>query len=164
MKSIGVFVNVSNQFYTVQQTYRGGKVAYDLYLKAAVSGGTLYRAFAYGVQMKDEAMPFIGCLREAGYEPKYKQARIVDARPSIRHTDWNVGIAMDVMRHLHKLDIVVIGSSDPDLAPLIAYVKERGVKVIVFSCRVEAELREIADEVIDIDESILERKIEACPA
>src|SRR4051812_31459320 len=108
MKSVGVFVNVSNQFYTVQQAHRGGKVAYDQFLKAAVGNGTLYRAFAYGVQMKDEATPFIGCLREAGYEPKYKQARVVDSRPSIRHTDWNVGIAMDVMRHLHKLDIVVL--------------------------------------------------------
>jgi uncharacterized LabA/DUF88 family protein len=163
MKSVGVFVNVNNQFYAVAQQHRGAKVDYAAYLKSAVGDGVLHRAFAYGVQMKEEAAPFIGCLRQMGYEPKYRQARMIDGRPSIRSTDWNMGIAMDVMRHVPKLDVVVLGSNDPDLVPLVLYLKERAIKVVILSCRVGNELREAADEVIEINDGILEKKMEVVP-
>lgn len=160
MDRVGIFVNVSNQFYSVSQAHKGAKVDYAKYMAKCFGprGGTLARAFAYGVQMKDESRDFIAYLRHAGYEPKYKQARQIDGRPSIAKTDWNMGLAMDVIRHLGKLDVVVIGSNDPDLVPLVQFIKERAVKVVIFSAKVGTELRSVADEVMEIDLDVLEQK------
>lgn len=160
----GIFVDVSNQFSTVASVHRGAKINYKGYLDSALRGRSLYRAFAYGVQLNTEANEFIFSLREIGFEPKYRIARKIDGRPSIKRTDRNMPLAMDVMRHLHKLDIVVIGSNDPDLVPLVAYIKERGIKVVIFACRVGSELRDVADEVIEVDNTVLEWKAESCPS
>jgi uncharacterized LabA/DUF88 family protein len=67
------------------------------------------------------------------------------------------------MRHVPKLDVVVLGSNDPDLVPLVLYLKERAIKVVILSCRVGNELREAADEVIEINDGILEKKMEVVP-
>lgn len=158
MKSVGVFANVSNQFYSVLSAFRGGKIDYQKYLEKAVGTDELYRAFAYGVQMANEAIPFISCLNKIGFETRYKHARIIDGKPNIRETDWNAGIMMDVVRHLDRLDIVVLGSNDVDLVPLIEFIKERGVKAVIFSCRIPFELRETADQIIEITDDILENK------
>lgn len=162
MKTVGVFANVSSQFYSVLSAYRGAKIDYARYLEKAIGGEELYRAFAYGVQMGTEAGPFINCLNKIGFETRYKPARWVDGKPSIRDTDWNIGIAMDIVRHLERLDVVVIGSNDLNLVPLIEFIKERGVKAVIFSCRVPNELREVADQIIEITEDILENKVVAC--
>ncbi len=131
---------------------------YGRYLRHAVGPDTLYRAIAYGVQLADEANEFINLLRESGYEPKYKPARKIDGRPNIRSTDWNVGMSLDVVRLLDRLDIVVIGSNDSNLIPLVQYCRERGKLVTIFSCKVGQELREAVDAVYDIKQEIIDRR------
>lgn len=160
-KEVGVFVNVSNQFYTVNNTFRGGKIDYQKYLARAVNDNEqLYRAFAYGVQMEREASGFIACLNSFGFETNYKTARIIEGKPSIRQTDRNMDMAMDVIRCLDKLDVVVIGSNDPNLIPLVKFIRERGKKVIILSCCIGRELREAANQCIEIKDDLLEEKKE----
>lgn len=158
-REVGLFVNVSNQFYTTHNIFRGGKIDYQKYLNRAVGDNEqLYRAFAYGVQMDREASGFIACLQQFGYETNYKQARVIDGKPSIRHTDRNMDMAMDVMRCLEKLDTVVIGSNDPNLIPLVKFIRDRGKKVIILSCCIGRELREAANQCIEIKDDLLEDK------
>lgn len=158
-KEVGVFVNVSNQYYTVNNLFRGGKIDYVKYLARALNENEqLYRAFAYGVQMEREANGFITCLNQIGFEPNYKTARLIDGKPSIRNTDRNMDMAMDIIRCLEKLDVVVIGSNDPNLIPLVKFIRERGKKVVILSCCIGRELREAANSCIEIKEELLEER------
>ena len=101
---------------------------------------------AYGVQVKDEAVKFISCLRHYGYEPKYRRPKTYrnGEKETLRRIPWGVGISMDVVRIVsnNKLDVVVLGSSEPELIDLCEWIKERGVKCVVVSCGIPKETRD----------------------
>lgn len=160
-KAIGVFVDIVDQYKKVLKAYKGGKVDYGKYLKKvlAIGDGDIYRAFAYGVQIDNEASGFIVCLKSYGFEPKYKRAILIDDRPNIQETSWNLGITIDIARLVQRLDVVVLGSSDPQLIPAIEYLQEQGIKVIIFSCNIPQELREASNAYYEINEEVLERKV-----
>jgi uncharacterized LabA/DUF88 family protein len=82
--------------------------------------------------------------------------RVLRGKKDIRKADWDVGLAIDVVRIVDRVDQVVIGSADGDLAPLVEWVKEQGCRCIVFACNISRELRDVADEVIEIDDALLE--------
>lgn len=161
MKTALVSVDITNQYYAAAHNHPGAKIDYEKYLAEATKGYNLYRAFAYGVQMNDEAHGFITALRTIGYEPKYRQAVVLRDRPDIRNTDRNMLLAMDVWRVIDRIDVVVIGSNDPDLAPLVNRIKELGIQVIVFSCGISRELKDAADRFIEIGSTIMERRTNA---
>jgi uncharacterized LabA/DUF88 family protein len=163
MNSIGVFADVGNLYHCVNKKYGGRKLDYKKYLESVVpDGDILYRAMAYGIQVKDEAAKFISCLRHYGFETKYRRPKIYrngeDGQETLRRIPWGVGIAMDVVRIVsnNKLDVVVIGSSEPELIDLVEWVKERGVKCIVASCGIPREIREASDLWVEIPEDLLE--------
>lgn len=172
-KVVGVFADVSNLYYCIGKKFSGRKLAYDKYLKQAVGTHELYRAFAYGAQLNDEAVNFITCLRHFGYDTKYKKPKqyvapsvapncpkcgeILPAeKREIRKADWDVGIAMDVVRLIDRLDIVVIGSADGDLSPLVEWIKEKGRRCVVLACGISRDLKNVADHWTEIDEPLLE--------
>lgn len=150
-KSIGVFVDVDNLYRMVRKKYEGKnkRLDYKKYLEKAVGEGTLYRAYAYGNQSKEEAQAFISCLKFLGYSPKYPDEI---QRSSF---NWDVGLAMDVVRVIDKLDVVIIGSSDYDLLPLVQWIKEHGVQCNVFACNVGKQLKDACDNYIEITNDLL---------
>lgn len=161
MNSVGVFVDVGNLYHCVNKKFNGKKLDYKKYLEGVVpEGDILYRGMAYGVQVKDEAVKFISCLRHYGYEPKYRRPKTYRSgeKETLRRIPWGVGISMDVVRIVsnNKLDVVVLGSSEPELIDLCEWVKERGVKCVVVSCGIPKEIREAADIWTEIPESFLE--------
>lgn len=163
VKSVGVFVNSSLLFYVVQAQYKRSnpqaKIDYTAYLNHAVGDdGKLYRAFAYGAQIDNEAAGFIECLQRTGFETRYVPAKCVNGKHHVLDTDRNIEMAVDVIRIAHRLDVVVLGSNDPDLIPLVKFIKEKGTKVVIFAARIPRELARAADEVREITESILELK------
>lgn len=152
MKTVGVFVDVGNIFYCIGKRYDGRKLNYSKYLDFIGKDEAIFVARAFGVHLNDEAIKFITCLRHYGWDPKYRKPR-----PGKR-VDWNVGIAMDIVRLVanNKLERVVIGSSSPDLVPLIEWIKEHGCEVYVVACGIPKELKEVADKYIEIPEELLE--------
>jgi len=149
-----LFVDVTNLYYAANHR-NGARIDFEKYLAAASEGFDVCRAFAYGAQMAGEAGGFLAVLRELGYEPKYRTAVVIGERPDIRRTDRNMPLAMDVWRLADRLDVAIIGSNDPDLAPLVRRIKEVGVQVVIFACGVGRELRELADRVIEVGEDTL---------
>ncbi len=110
MHSIGVFVDVGNQFYCVNKKWNGRKIDYDKYLAIAREGGNeeggrLHRAFAFGTQIDNSAVKFVSCLKHIGFIPMYRDV------PQGSWYDWAVGITVELFRHHQKLDEVVLGSS-----------------------------------------------------
>lgn len=157
MKRLGLFVDVGNLYYCVGRKYGdGAKLNYRSYLEEVRKlSPTVTRAIAYGAQVGTQANNFIVCLKKFGYDTKYKEPKET-AEGEFKRVDWAMGIAMDVVRMIDKFDVVVLGSSNPALSSLVEWIKEKGVRVIVFACGIPRELKEKVDRYIEIPEKILE--------
>lgn len=164
-KSVGVFVDLAKLYHAVTLTNKMSRIQYNLYLEGAKRDYELHRAYAYGVQIDGEAESFADVLAGLGYDVKYKRAKRVrnpykpsEFIPSIRETPSNLDIALDVFKNLDYMDVVVLGTNDTEIVPLIEFLKERGIRVEIYSYNIPKELRMVADRCIEIDDSIIEAK------
>jgi len=113
---IGVFVDVQNMYYSARNLYKK-KVDFKSLLKDAISDRKLIRAIAYVIKadVKDETN-FYDALERMGFEVKAKDIQVF--YDGSKKGDWDVGIAMDIMRLAPKLDVVVLVSGDGDFTEL----------------------------------------------
>jgi len=150
---IGVFVDVQNMYHSAKQLYRS-KVNFRTILKDAIADREIIRAIAYVIKadVKDENT-FYDALEEMGFEVKSKDLQIFYG--GAKKGDWDVGIAMDVMRLAPKLDTVVLISGDGDFSDLLEHAKSLGCRteVIAFGKTTSHKLREVADFFIDLDKN-----------
>ena len=148
---IGVFVDVQNMYYSAKQLYKG-KVNFNVVLKEAIAGRQLIRAIAYVIKadVKDEET-FYDALAEMGFEVRSKDLQVFYG--GAKKGDWDVGIAMDVMRLAPKLDTIVLVSGDGDFSDLLEHTKSLGcrVEVVAFGKTTSHKLREVADFFTDLD-------------
>ncbi|MBN1645836.1 NYN domain-containing protein [Candidatus Woesearchaeota archaeon] len=128
---VGIFVDVQNMYYSAKQLY-GKKVNYNLLLKNAVANRQLIRAFAYAIKadMKDEKT-FHDALYRIGFEVKLKDLQIFYG--GAKKGDWDVGLAMDMIRLAPKLDTIILVSGDGDFTELVKYVRALGCRVEVMA-------------------------------
>lgn len=155
-KIVALFADVSNLYYCVGKKYPEHKLDYNKYIVAATGGHDLFRAYAYGTEIKDEATSFKNCLKSFGYTPIYKNPRYNEVKGEYRNFDWAVGLALDVVRIVDRVHTVIIGSSDPDLVPLVEYIHQQGAECSIFACGISKELKEVADSWTEITECLLE--------
>lgn len=160
---IGVFVDVQNMYYSAKNLYNT-KVNFKTLLRDAVANRKLIRAIAYVIKadMKDEHM-FYEALVEMGFEVKAKDLQIFYG--GAKKGDWDVGIAMDVMRLAPKLDTIILISGDGDFSDLLEHAKSLGCRteVIAFGKTTSHKLREVADLFLDLENQkkyLLEKKPE----
>lgn len=147
---VGVFVDVQNMYYSAKNLY-GAKVNFGNILKKAVSDRKLIRAIAYVVRANNpEEQKFFEALELQGFEVKMKNLQIFAS--GMKKADWDVGIAMDIIRLSNKLDVIVLVSGDGDYAPLIEYVRNHGhyIEVIAFGESSSHKIIEEADEFLDL--------------
>jgi len=153
---IGIFIDVSNLYYCVGSKFKR-KLDYKKYYTYVSGLGNVVQAIAYGAQLKNEARGFIHCLEEIGFSAKYKKPKIFNNDGKIRHkADVDVDIAMDIVRKVNEIDLIVLGCADSDLAPLVDWVQECGKNVIVLATGISHELKTAAYSCIEIPESFLE--------
>lgn len=165
MKKLLVVADISNIYYCTQKKF-GRKLDYSKFLDEIKDPEfgvgkpyEIYRAIAYGSEMFNEATGFKNHLRKLGFEIKYKTPKIYPseiAGRENRKADWDVGIAVDVIRILPSVDIVVFATADGDLAPCLEYVESVGKKNFVFGSGISSDLRSLADIWIEISEHHLE--------
>ena len=157
---IGVFVDVQNMYYSARNLYKA-KVNFKTILQDAIANRNIIRAIAYVIKadVKDEKT-FYDALEEMGFEVKSKDLQVFFG--GAKKGDWDVGIAMDVMRLAPKLDTVVLVSGDRDFSDLLEHAKSLGcrIEVIAFSKTTSHKLIEAADLFIDLckDKKYLLRK------
>ena len=148
---IGVFVDVQNMYYSAKHLYNC-KVNFNTVLKQVISRRELIRAVAYVIKadVKDENT-FYDALAEMGFEVKSKDLQVFYG--GAKKGDWDVGIAMDVMRLAPKLDVVVLVSGDGDFSDLLEHAKSLGCRteVLAFGKTTSHRLMEVADLFIDLD-------------
>jgi uncharacterized LabA/DUF88 family protein len=150
---VGVFVDVQNLYYSARNIYNA-RVKFNEVLEAAVAGRKLIRAIAYVVQADmPEEHTFFEALEKAGFELKIKQLQTFAG--GHQKGDWDVGIAMDIIKLMNKLDVVVLASGDGDYLPLLEYLQMSGqfTETLAFGKSCSGKIKEVTDHFIDLDEN-----------
>lgn len=160
-KKIGIFVDTSDLYHKIRRKFGGGKLDYQVYYDTAAEWGSIEYAFAYGMQSEREAGGFIACLKAAGFYVYFKRPRIIRCEDrEIKRCEWGVGIAMEIVSLIKELDIVVLGSSNSDLIPLIKWAKNQDVGVFILASGIPESMKGAADSAIEITEDYLEENAE----
>lgn len=150
---VAVFVDVQNMYYSAKNLY-GAKVDFGSILREGVQDRLLIRAFAYGIKA-DVGLEkeFFDALYYRGFEVRLKDLQVF--YDGSKKGDWDVGLCMDVVRMLPKIDAMILVSGDGDYVPLLDYAKSQGVKteVIAFKKTGSSMLFEAADEIMDLSEN-----------
>ena len=153
---VGIFVDVQNIFYAAKPF--NARLDFEKLMELSVGKRRLIRAIAYVVQSPDvDQSNFISMLQQKSYEVKRKDLR--QRSDGSAKGDWDMGMAIDIMRFVDKLDVVVLVSGDGDFVPLVDLVKTLGprVEVISFTYNTARDLINSADEHIPIEEALLLR-------
>lgn len=159
MKNVGIFIDVSDFYYRIQRRFSGRKLDFEQYFIAANDYGKIYRAFAYGMQRNYEAAGFIKCLQASGFEAKYKKPKIIKVGDrEIKQCDWGMGIAIDIVSLIDKLDVVILGVSNPDFIPLVRWIRDQGVEVIIFASCIPKTLKDSANSAVEITTGLLQEE------
>lgn len=149
---VAVFVDVQNLYYSARNIYNS-RINFNAVLDAAVGGRRLIRAIAYVVKADmPEEQSFFEALEKAGFEVKAKELQTFAG--GHQKGDWDVGIAMDIIKQMNKVDVVVLASGDGDFAPLLEYLQMTGqlTETIAFGKSTSAKIKELTDNFIDLDE------------
>lgn len=150
---VAVFVDVQNLYYSARNIYNA-RINFNAVLDAAVGGRKLIRAIAYVVKADmPEEQSFFEALEKAGFEVKAKDLQTFAG--GSQKGDWDVGIAMDIIKQMNKVDVVVLASGDGDFAPLLEYLQMTGqlTETIAFGKSTSSRIKELTDHFIDLDES-----------
>jgi uncharacterized LabA/DUF88 family protein len=159
MKKVAVFSDVGNLYYCIGKKFEARKLDYRRYMEYVKTFGEVYQAYAYGSQVKDEAKNFVLCLKQIGFMTKFKE----HDREEKRRVNWGAGIAIDVVNVVERVDTVIIGSSDPDLLPVVEYIKSKGVSVIIIAAGIHRDLKKACNSFVEISEDMLEEAKKAEP-
>ena len=149
---VAVFVDVQNMYYSAKNLFQS-KVDFGSVLSSAIQKRKLVRAFAYVIKadvgLENE---FFNALENLGFEVRVKELQIFYG--GSKKGDWDVGLCMDVVRMIDKIDVMVLVSGDGDYYDLLEYAKSRGVRteVISFKQTSSSKLTEFADYFLDMGE------------
>lgn len=152
---VGLLVDVQNMFYSAR-TLHQSKVDYSKLQSQLVCGRKLVRAIAYVVQKPDvDQSAFLEALRRAGYEIRRKDLIVRDDGST--RGDWDVGMTIDALALVQKLDTVVLVTGDGDFVPLVEALKGRGCRVEIgsFEESTSNELMRCCDQFIPISPQVL---------
>jgi uncharacterized LabA/DUF88 family protein len=138
-------------YYSAKNLYNS-KVDFGEILKIATANRNLIRAIAYVIKADvGEESPFFEALENLGYEVKSKDLQVFYGGQ--KKGDWDVGIAMDIMRLASKLDVIVLVSGDGDFSDLLEHASALGCRteVIAFGKSASIKLKDGADLFTDLD-------------
>jgi uncharacterized protein (TIGR00288 family) len=149
---VGVFIDVQNLYYSAKNLFNA-KVNFAAILKTAVFDRKLIRAIAYVIKAQNQdEQKFFEALDKQGFEVKMKDLQIFYG--GHKKGDWDIGIAMDIIRLSQKIDVVVLVTGDGDFIPLVEYLRNHGqyIELIAFSESASSALIKEADEFCDLSQ------------
>lgn len=153
---VGLFVDTQNLYYSAKTTV-AKQVDYEKLLELAARNREMQQANAYVIEREgaNNAFGFVTKLSALGYRVKRKKVRYLQTSEG-GHTaidgDWDMGIAVDIIKSWDYLDVIVLASGDGDFVPLLelAQAKGRRVEVIAFKDTANQELLDLADAFINL--------------
>ena len=122
LKSVSVFVDVQNMYYTTKQAYNR-HFDYNAFWAEVTQGREVVKAIAYATNRGDEKQKeFQNILRGIGFEVKLKQ--FIQRSDGSRKGDWDVGITIDILDYAKNSDVIVLASGDGDFDLLVYKIKK----------------------------------------
>jgi len=156
MKTVAIFVDVQNIYYTTRQSYQR-HFDYHAFWSIVTKNRRVITAQAYAIDKGDSKQQnFQKILRQIGFE--------VNLKPYLQRSDgsakgdWDVGITLDIVDIAPQTDIVVLLSGDGDFSDLLQRIRRRhAVDTEVYGVPnlTSATLIQSADRFIAIDENLL---------
>lgn len=148
---VGVFIDAQNLYHTAKNLYKR-KVNFAAIVKEAVAGRKLVRAIAYVITSEaGDEQAFFEALVKAGIETKSKDLQIFAG--GAKKADWDVGLAVDMIKMAPRLDAVVLVSGDGDFVPLVEYLQTMTqVEAVAFGRSSSMNLKESVDDFLDLSE------------
>jgi uncharacterized LabA/DUF88 family protein len=149
-QKVGIFIDTQNLYHSARSLFNAN-VNYKSLVESAVLGRRLIRAFAYVIKAEsNDESKFFEALAEMGIELKIKDLQVF--YNGEKKADWDVGIAMDIVRMSEKLDAVVLVSGDGDFTEVLKYVRSRGLRaeVMAFRKTTSSKLLEETDSFTDL--------------
>ena len=149
---VAIFIDTQNLYHSAKNLYKA-KVNFAQVIEAALGDRQLIRAISYVVNTESgEELPFFDALEKVGIEIKTKDLQIFYG--GAKKADWDVGMAIDAIKHAQKVDAIILVTGDGDFIPLVEYVKSQGCQVegITFGRSASARFREVVDDFIDLDD------------
>ena len=147
---VGVFVDIQNMYYSARSIY-SKKVNFRAILDEGVGGRNLVRALAYGITTEEaHEGEFHEALGKQGFEVKTKPLQTFIGGQ--KKGDWDIGIAVDILRLEPKIDVAILVTGDGDFVPLVKFAQERGLRVELISFResTSSQLIETVDNYTDL--------------
>ncbi len=131
MKTIAIFADVQNIYYTTRDVY-GRQFNYRELWKQLSAEGKIVIANAYATQKGDDKQhKFQKALEHIGFKVKLKP--YIQRSDGSAKGDWDVGITIDVMDKAKEVDVVVLLSGDGDFDLLLEKIKtDYGVTAKVY--------------------------------
>jgi len=159
---MALFVDITDLYYKLLKKFGSGKLDYGKYLEEAkkILDFSDPKIIAYGCQEGNEASSFIKYIQSLGCITKYKCPYVLKiGNRDIKRCNWLVGISVDIFKEIFENDDtnIIIGVSNPDIIPLVKYLKEKSVSVTIFACNIPASLQKLTT-CIEITEDLLENK------
>ncbi len=151
---VAIFIDVQNLYHSARAIYQK-RVNFKELLNTGVSDRQLVRAFAYVVRTKTgEEKAFFEALTNLGIEIRVKDLQ--EFYGGAKKADWDVGIAVDAIKTMELVDVIIVASGDGDYIPLVEYLKNHGrrVELMAFGKSTSSKLIEEADEFIDLDNDL----------
>lgn len=122
MKSIAVFVDVQNIYYTTRQAY-DRQFNYRKLWQRISSEGEIVSATAYATHRGDDKqLKFQNALEQIGFTIKLKP--YIQRSDGSAKGDWDVGITIDIMEAAKDVDTIVLLSGDGDFDLLLEKIKK----------------------------------------
>lgn len=153
MKRIGLYIDVSNLYFCLYNNLKG-KLNYAALVEYLQPIGDIVIKKAYGAQVKEEAAGFIKTLHGLDFETYYKAPKYFGAK-HVGKADWDVGMAVDIIKDLDSIDMVILATADGDMAPLAEYVIERGKEIVIVGSNISKELQESCTTYIELPSSLV---------
>jgi uncharacterized LabA/DUF88 family protein len=153
---LGVVADISNLYYCTRKTHNK-KVNYREIIAFAKEWGTIEYAVAYGASIGDQADKFQATLAEMGFETRFKEPKLIRKARKYK-ADWDVGIAIDTLKHADVFDTLILCTADGDMAPLVTRLQEMGITVWIIGAGISHELTEVANETFEIIDRFLEKR------
>jgi uncharacterized LabA/DUF88 family protein len=152
---IALFVDSQNLYYSARMGY-AAKVNYEKLLRLIAANRNLIKAYAYIVQPPEgDVKPFATSLERIGYIVKIKDVRT--RSDGSAKANWDMGIALDILGILDRVDTIVLASGDGDFAPLVDFIKAKNKRVEVFAFpeNTAYDLKEKVDRFEPLNENVI---------
>lgn len=150
---IAIMIDANNLYFTLRMKF-GRKLDYSKYLKFVKDIGEIKHANVYGIHVRGQAVDFLTKLKTLGFLPCYQNINERDMG-KVKATSR---IIVEAIAMMIDYDILVIGSSDKNILPLLEYLKAQNKKVIILAANIPNAIKTAAYKCIEIPSSLLEKQ------